>query len=62
MTKEVKSKDNCPTFINNIGVILTYYDEMQKYGYTIANRNGKTIVSNIAQALFRREHDGLRVV
>ena len=23
---------------------------MQKYGYTIANRNGKTIVSNIAQA------------
>ena len=47
---EVKSKDNCPTFINNIGVILTYYDEMQKYGYTIATRNGKTIVSNIAQA------------
>lgn len=46
---EIKSRDNCPTFVNGVGISLTYYDELGKYGYTIENRNGKTIVSNIAQ-------------
>lgn len=47
---KVESKENCPTFINNVGVILTFYEEIGKYGYTITKRDGKTIVSNIAQA------------
>lgn len=47
---EIMSRENCPTYINNVALILTYYDEIEKYGYRIENRNGKIIFSGISQA------------
>ena len=57
-TIEIESRDNPPTFVNNVALILTYYDEMEKYGYRIENRKGKIIFSGIKQA-GRKYSEGL---
>lgn len=44
------TRENLPRFVNGVSLILTYYDDIQKLGYSIMNKKGETLVSGIKQA------------
>ena len=44
------TRENLPRFVNGVSLILTYYDDIHKLGYSIMNKKGETLVSGIKQA------------